>query len=154
MMVFDRWTPLGLILFSVLWATTAEAGVWGEYHIGSNHLNGRTYVENGVVKQLNERNTGLGVSYAISPHAEVTAGFYRNSYNKTSRYAGVDFHTSTRQGVRVGVMAGPLTGYDDTPEPAKWMVMPNVTWGTKHLRTRVGFVPLVDVLTLSVGIGF
>ncbi len=142
-------TVIGLMLV----AQDAFAGkIWGEYHVGSKHAKA-TYEENGIRKEFNEKNTGGGLSYELNNHIDITGGFFRNSFNKNSMYAGIDVHTAGM--VRVGVAAGRITGYKDTPVNTDWIVTPNVTFGNGRVRTRVGLIPTeTKVLTLTVGIAF
>lgn len=148
----------GLMVVGIMlvWQDAHSAQWWGEYHVGSNHSERYYRDTDGTLKEFNERNTGGGISYAISEHAELGAGFFRNSFNKTSVYAGIDVHTSTHRAVRVGVSLAPVTGYQNTPAVTHWMILPNVVFGNNKVRTKVGIMPIGEVkfMTLTVGIGF
>lgn len=144
---------VGIVL--VIQSAHASPGTyWGEYHVGSRHST-PGYYDNGVYHKWNEKNTGGGLSYEVSYNFETTLGFYRNSYNKLSVYGGVDFHTASSRAWRVGVSLGPITGYKDTPQKSRFMVLPNIVLNEGTVRTKIGLIPGdVTVLTLSMGIAF
>ena len=139
-----------------LYKNSAHAGeIWGEYHVGSNHSDKYWYDDNGRRHEFNENNTGGGISYGINDNVEVIGGFYRNSYDNTSVYAGADVHTGRRHGISVGVSAGKITGYEDTPTATKFMVLPNVVIGNRRsvFRTKVSIMPIGKVKFISLTIG-
>jgi hypothetical protein len=160
-------STLGKVILFILFAVTvvmhilhhhANAGeLWGEYHVGSNHSE-RYYWDGGKRHEYNEKNTGGGISYGVNNNIEVISGVYRNSYDNTSIYAGADIHTSRVKYLSVGVSAGRITGYDDTPLGTKYMVLPNVVVGNEYsvFRVKVGIQPIGDVkmMTLTVGLNF
>ncbi len=155
-----------------LWKHTAHASegtIWGEYHVGSNHSEPGYYqpkyytsrVTNKPVQvgstyhEYNENNTGGGLSYEVTNHIEIGAGFFKNSYHNTSIYSGADLHTDRRKRISVGISVAAVTGYKDTPENTHVMILPNVVVGNEHLRMKIGYVPgAVSLTTLTVGIGF
>lgn len=136
--------------------------IWGEVHLASRHSqptynHATTYRGYGgsykttEQREFNERNLGLGAMYGINPHVEIGAGFYKNSYNRTSVYVGGDLHTDSRRAVRLGVRTGAITGYEESD----WMILPNVTVGSDHVRLMVGVIPgKISVLTATVGMLF
>lgn len=72
-------------------------------------------------RDLNQRNPGLGVEWRYQPDASFLAGFYRNSYDRTSAYV-LGAWTPLRASaldlrVRAGLVGGVLTGYrrDEVP---------------------------------------
>lgn len=142
------------VLLVVADAHSRQGTTWGEYHVGSNHSE-VGYTDRTGYHKFNENNTGGGISYEVSNNFEVGAGFFKNSYNNRSVYGGVDFHTSRARYLSVGVSLGPITGYKDTPQGNRWMVLPNVVFGNDKVRTKIGYIPGdVSVMTLTVGIGF
>jgi len=146
---------IGLLL---IWqdAHSDVGQIWGEYHVGSVHSQSYWYDENHSRHEFNEDNTGGGISYEASNHVEFGAGFFRNSYNNTSVYAGIDLHSDARRPLRIGISVAPITGYRDTPMNSDWMLLPNVVTKVGNVRTKIGWIPVgkVKVLTLTVGIGF
>ena len=158
-------STLGKVILFILFAVTvvmhilhhhANAGeLWGEYHVGSNHSE-RYYWEGNERHEYNEKNTGGGIAYGLNDNIEVIGGFYRNSYDNTSSYVGADIHTGRRHGVSVGVSAGRITGYEDTPLGTKYMVLPNVVIGNEYnvFRVKVGIQPIGDgkLMTLTIGL--
>ena len=81
----------------------AFAGNW------SVQLNGLSYHYDRSL-DLNEVNTGLGASYE-NGHLLTTGGWYKNSYSRTTVYAFTG-PTWRWHGVRFGVLAGVVSGYD------------------------------------------
>ena len=49
------------------------------------------HLERWARQSLNQHNLGLGVTRYLTRNASVSAGFYRNSYRRTSEYALVNF---------------------------------------------------------------
>jgi len=142
------------LLLVCLDARAVQGTTWGEYHVGSNH-SAPGYTDASGYHKFNENNTGGGISHEVSNNFEVGAGFFKNSYSNRSVYGGVDFHTSRTRYVSVGVSLGPITGYKDTPQATRWMVLPNVVFGNDKIRTKIGYIPGdVSVMTLTMGVGF
>jgi hypothetical protein len=122
----------------------------------------------GLIKvdhEWNEKNWGLGVDHDINHHVSVVAGFFKNSFGITTKYAGLDVHTSRAKPIQLGVALGPMRGYEDTLMPAPFMVLPNVKAELGDFRVSVGWIPGsvleritgnegIDVLTFSVGYRF
>ena len=146
-----------VIIGIALWVQDAHSQeIWGEYHMGSRHSELYWYDDKGERHEFNETNTGGGVSFGVHPNLEIGVGFFRNSYNNTSVYAGVDIHTDSRKPLRVGVSVAPITGYKDTPQDTHFMVLPNVVMRAGQIRTKVGIMPIgeIKLITLTVGVGF
>lgn len=142
------------MLLVVADAHSAPGTYWGEYHVGSRHSTAG-YYENGQFHKWNENNTGGGISYEVTDNFEVGAGFFKNSYSNHSFYAGVDFHTSSYRYLRAGISLAPITGYKDTPQGNRFMVLPNIVMQTGKVRTKVGILPGdVTLVTLTVGVAF
>lgn len=143
----------GLVLIAFD-AHSRQGTTWGEYHVGSNHSQSYYYDETGR-HDFNENNTGGGISHEVSNNFEVGAGFFKNSYSNTSMYGGIDIHTSRARYVSIGVSLGPITGYADTPQGNRWMILPNLVFGNDRIRTKIGYIPGdVSVTTLTIGVGF
>jgi len=135
---------------------------WMNLHLGSNHLQ-PDYVQDGKLHDYNEKNFGIGLAIPVSSKLDVVSGFYENSYNNTSVYAGVNYHTADNYGFSVGVNSGLATGYDGTPytkDKVVFMVVPHLTYAVKNIRTEVGIVPSTGVnnrtpvMTFTVGTKF
>lgn len=143
-----RW--LALLLLS----SSAGASPWIEGHLLSNHGEDM-YTYEGETHVYNERHQGVGVALPLTLHTEVGAGYFKNSYNIDSYYAGVDVHTSSRRGARIGVSVYLVDGYMDTPTPTFITALPNIVLATDNVRVKVGYMPVgVSVLTMSIGFRF
>lgn len=105
------------------------------------------YSYQGERKEYNQDNAGLGLSKQWNDNADLTAGFYKNSYDKMSAYGGANAHLNFKSGSvswRPGVCVGLVTGYDNTPDHAgvvRLMVMPNVAISVGDLGIKVGYLP-------------
>lgn len=141
----------------------------------SKHSESR-YTENGKAREYNETNTGLGASVEwlgwnqlvrrskwtdwIDEHgidSDIKFGFFDNSYDETSLYAGLFLHKdlgSERWKFAPGLGILMVTGYDDTPEDAP-AIFPlpvfGLEFGHKALKFNLGYVPWgsVDFVTLQ-----
>jgi hypothetical protein len=145
--------------------SSANAGdMWVEINGLSRHIGGDTYTWQGETKKYNEVNPGLGLGIPLHKNIEAKVGFYENSYDITSAYAGGFFHLNMNLGelkVEPGVTLGVVTGYSETVEQAM-RVQPigylNVQVGYRGVRLGVGYLPSrlaggdVDVVTLNLGL--
>ena len=73
---------------------------------------------------LNQDNPGLGIEYQATPDWGAAAGFYKNSYSRTSVYALATYtplHISLPEGFRVdfGGLAGVISGYTSAEAPGR-----------------------------------
>lgn len=64
----------------------------------------------------NEVNLGAGVGYGTDSFF-VEAGTYDNSYNLVSKYIWTGTNLDVYKGVRLGAIAGPVTGYAEEYTP-------------------------------------
>ncbi|MCG6938606.1 MAG: hypothetical protein LJE83_10630 [Gammaproteobacteria bacterium] len=135
---------------------------WLNIHITASHAK-RTYMDKtGNNVEYNQNNFGLGVSLPYNSNIDVRAGFYDNSFNATSVYAGADLYVNPSRFVTVGVNTGVATGYENTPAHTSTlapMLMPHITFKMKNFRTEIGYVPSFDpkqvaFWTFSVGTRF
>ena len=74
------------------------------------------HLERWARHDLNQHNEGLGITAHFSPDWSLSAGWYRNSFRRTSAYALVNWtplHWSLPAGWRIaaGATAGPDSGY-------------------------------------------
>jgi len=134
-----------LLAVSLLIASTRVYAFdgWMNLHLASNHRV-PDYVQDGKLHNYNEKNLGMGLAIPVTPRLDAVSGFYQNSYNNTSFYAGANYHTADNYGFSVGVNAGVVTGYDGTPNTnheLALMIVPHVTYALKNLRADVGYVP-------------
>lgn len=120
---------------------------WLNIHLGSSHEK-RTYIDqSGNDIEYNQKNFGLGLSVPAYSNIDARAGFFENSFNNTSYYAGADFHYNTSRYITVGVNAGVASGYEHSPVRSSAlapMFVPHVTMKVKNFRTEIGYVPSFD----------
>ena len=135
---------------------------WLDIHLTSFHAN-RTYVDqSGNDVKYNQSNLGLGLSLPVNANIDARAGFFENSFNKTSLYAGADFHTNSNKLISAGINTGLASGYKNTPANTSTvtpMLVPYLSFKLKNFRTQIGYIPAIDpkqvaVWTISVGTKF
>jgi len=152
--------PLSLLTFLATLYPAANAMDKGEWTLdlnGASWHSERNYTYQGETSRYNQSNLGLGVTYAAHDNVDVKAGFFENSYDKTTLYAGIvlhqDFKSADNQWILSPGFALLLaSGYDDTPEntPA---ITPlgafTLSAGHRVLRVTLGYAPFgeVDVVT-------
>lgn len=158
------------------------AGAWGEWSLDLNGLSRHSesrYSENGLSKKYNESNPGFGVTlewsawsdlvqgsswtrklYEYGIDADIKFGFFDNSYDETSFYAGPFFHKDLGSGswkFAPGIALLLTTGYDDTPQDAP-VIFPlpvlGLELGHQAVKVNIGYVPWgdVDLVTLQLQI--
>lgn len=169
------------ILLVMSWGLVG-AGDLREWSIDLNGLSRHSesrYVENGVSREYNETNRGLGATIEWlewgdfvkrSKHtqwiekagidADIKFGFFDNSYNKTSFYAGPFFHKDLTAGdwkFAPGIALLLTTGYKNTPEDAP-VVFPipvfGVEIGHRAVKLNFGYVPWGEVDFATVQLQF
>jgi hypothetical protein len=99
--------------------------------------------------ELNQRNLGLGVTIPLDPIADAaaaTAGFYRNSYDRTSFYAGVLYQPIQFRAFlnwKAGAIFGIVTGYRADEEPDRPLLAALALTGQTDsgFGVRLSFVP-------------
>ena len=135
---------------------------WMNVHLASSHIQ-PVYYDKGQPRIYNQNNFGIGLAIPVSEKLDAITGFYDNSYNETSIYAGVNYHTANKYGLSAGINLGLVSGYDDTPNTdykVIVMLVPHITYAVKNLRTEFGFIPSYGVegktsaMTLTVGTRF
>ena len=160
---------LGILAFGILAvagpvaAPAAQGDLWLDVNVGSRHSEDR-YLWRGQVREYNERNLGLGLGYEWRSWLEAKAGWFENSYEKTSVYAVVnakwDLAGRSRWLVAPGISGGLITGYHDTPEQtgtvAPWGLLTLSLGNENRWRVVLGYLPSqlalensVDVATLQ-----
>ncbi len=105
---------------------------------------------------LNQDNPGLGLEYQATPNWGATAGFYRNSYRRTSAYALMSYtplHLAlpARWSVNAGLTAGVVSGYTNQEAPARPLALAALF----EIRNQAGFgINLVAVPNAGQSAGF
>lgn len=84
--------------------TTGQA--WLSVHGASYHLDRS--------QQWNETNPGIGAEYQAASTVSLLAGAYKNSYSRTTTYAGIGWQPEALKlgPVQLGAVAGLATGYN------------------------------------------
>lgn len=95
-----------LLILLALWAPLAKAQE-PSWHLQLHGLS--KHSDEKAVGKWNERNWGAGVRYQHSPTWGVQGGTFRNSYDRQSVYAIVDY--TPLLGGSVGVFGGVASGY-------------------------------------------
>ena len=135
---------------------------WMNIHLGSHHLK-PSYKEKGDVRSYNETNLGVGLSLPITPKLDALAGFFENSFNKTTAYAGVNYHTVNSRGFSAGLNTGVASGYEGTINSENkllLMFIPHITYTLKNIRAEIGYIPSfgkenhTSVVVFSIGTQF
>lgn len=145
-----------LIFVFALTASAAHALDQGQWTLdinGASWHSENSYFHGGQNRQYNESNLGLGLSYGFHDNLDLKVGFFDNSYQKTSVYAGAfahwDFYTQDRQWViSPGAFLLLASGYENTPENAPAIApVPGFAVGVGHrkLRLNLGYIPFGQV---------
>ena len=140
-------------LLSVTLANNTSAETWLDIHLLSRHFT-TTYTKEGMDYAYNENNLGLGLDISRTKNSSYIVGFFDNSYNNTTVYAGMDFHST---GVlAIGISAGVATGYQnvhDESSDSYLKVLSIITFVVKQkdFRVKGGIMANGDGVTLSLG---
>lgn len=140
-----------LLMSSLASAHAMDAGDWSIDLNGLSRHSERHYSDNGVRRDYNESNLGIGGSYAWSDDLDLKLGVFENSYFRDTVYAGVYWHRDFYWGdwtVAPGVALLLVTGYDDTPQDAPAvapLAIPGVSVGHRAVRLNLGVVPVGSV---------
>lgn len=133
---------IGAALLFLIMIVANDAMAWGSLsdlrlnvNIASKHF---VEPEQGSVDKFNEFNPGGGLEWQAFESAYLTAGMFRNSYNKQSSYIGVGQYFTKWH---IGYDAGYITGYEKFIN-TNLMLLPYVKFGDK-LATKIyiGFEP-------------
>jgi hypothetical protein len=143
----------------------AEKGdTWLDLNLTSWHSE-KEYVWEGETREYNARNFGLGLTRELTTWCDVKAGWFENSYEKTSIYGLVavkyDLLRSPRWILAPGVAGGLVSGYQHTPEQtgevAPWAVAVLTLGWENRWRAHLGYLPsklfnagTVDLLTVQI----
>ncbi len=139
----------------------AENDLWLDINMGSHHERGYWWTrdDNGNITEgeFNQKNFGLGLTYGVDKYIDVYGGFYDNSYNNNSFYAGalVKYPLFTKKSnwlrLEPGIKLTAATGYLDTPDEKDTingiMYAPMLHLGIQIVDTvgiSLGYVPDID----------
>ena len=121
-----------------------------DINIASSHTYS-TYIEDGMIKEFNEVNPGIGATYNITDRVSAKAGMYKNSFNIRSFYFGAAvevFEIGDFIKLTGAVDLLLVSGYKNTPSNAPAYVgplmpvfIPNLKIGTERVKLSVGLVP-------------
>lgn len=93
-------------------------------------------------KNLNGRNSGIGVEYRLSETSALTAGRFYNSDREHSNYAGMYYQPWTVGPVRLGAVVGGFNGYPKMREGGWFLALiPAATFEYKRVGVNVAVVP-------------
>ncbi len=105
---------------------------------------------------LNQDNPGLGIEYHCTQSSGFAAGFYKNSYSRTSVYALATYtplHIALPAGfsMAAGGLAGAISGYTRTEAPGR----PLMAAALLEIRSSQGFgINLIGVPNAGQSAGF
>ena len=100
------------------------------FHMASNHSG---------QEELNESNPGLSYRHGIdSMNLFATGGFFRNSFNRTSVYAGIGKTFFTVGPAAFTLVGGVATGYVEKLTSA---LIPEVSFHYKNASFVIGYIP-------------
>jgi len=89
----------------------------------------------------NERNVGGGIYYEVNKHF-IAAGWYKNSFNRTSKYITTGWRHTFQSGnweIAPGALVGGITGYHD--EGSQFVVAPILSMGYDPVRINLMYLP-------------
>jgi Antimicrobial peptide resistance and lipid A acylation protein PagP. len=97
-------------------------------------------------RNFREQNYGIGLEHKLSENSSVSVGYYRNSIDKDSYYAAYAYQPLKAGPVKIGALAGVVTGYplnNGGPIP---MLLPLASIEGKRMGVNLTYVPkLKDV---------
>jgi hypothetical protein len=87
-------------------ATTCPAGTWADLMLGSYHVKPQ--------RNFDDFNPGVGVECGFSDVWEGAAGYFRNSLDRPSFYAGALYwpQVARWRALRLGAIGGIISGYN------------------------------------------
>lgn len=68
-------------------------------------------------KKYNENNFGLGIEQRLNQDWSISAGYFRNSFDRHTNYALASYTPLQYGDWRLGVVMGGVTGYEDGVSP-------------------------------------
>jgi len=106
-----KWCPASVCIGFILGAATALFAFPQNLHADSLVVN-LTSIHADKTYKYNSANTGFGLLMDVNRHVEIEAGFYNNSYGKTSLYTLINLKHEMN-GWNWGIAGGLVTGYND-----------------------------------------
>lgn len=93
-------------------------------------------------KKYNENNYGIG----YKSNDGWLAGYYRNSLDKDSLYAGKEFQSDPilNDKLRLAIVLGMVSGYQKPMTP---MALPEILYGNKEHELALGLIPPIKNVT-------
>jgi hypothetical protein len=100
-------------------ADPCPAGWWADAMLGSHHIH--------PYRDFDEFNPGIGVECSVTSQWAASAGYFRNSLNRPSFYAGAVYTPEFAHWgwFRLGLMGGLISGYNY----GRWGIGPNDSTG-------------------------
>lgn len=103
---------------------------------------------------FNEQNFGIGLEYEFNKDVSLAVGQYRNSIDRTSRYAAVAYTPLHAGNFSFGAAVGTVDGYYFRNGGFIPMAMPMATYETKHFGVNALYVPKMKDISSVVGVQF
>lgn len=114
----------------------------GDGATGSLWINPGLYSIHFQDKKLNDNNHGIGVEYRYSETQSITAGEFKNSDWKISRYLSWYWQPFSLGPVKLGATIGALDGYPDFRDGGWFLAaLPAATYEGKHFGLNVLLAP-------------
>ena len=141
-------------------AIAAKGDMWINVHFAAHHeVDTYWNLESKTWEDYNNVNPGLGLEYEMDSNLSAKGGFYKNSVNTNTFYAGMNAHTKYGDGVSVGLNFGVATGYEaEHGMSIVPVIMPNVNFEIAKVRLEVGVLPGIGkyttVYAFTAGVGF
>ena len=126
---------------------------------GENSFTKATYIPHTIQHKHNESNLGLGLTHEWIDHLDIRAGAFKNSFDHTSIYTGIGWHTSYDKTFSATLQVGIASGYKDTPTGGDSLligyIIPTIGIGIDKYRAEIGYIPAMGesksgVFTLSI----
>ncbi|MCJ8300475.1 MAG: hypothetical protein MJK13_16290 [Pseudomonadales bacterium] len=137
----------GVIIFCL--AGSASALEKGEFTLdvsGFSKHSKSTYIDNGTAHKYNETNPGLGISYGLSDNLDFRIGGFKNSYDRDSVYAGLNWHKDFYSGnwtVAPSINLFLISGYQRNSN-IPVAILPALTFGHRAVKLSIGILPFGD----------
>lgn len=124
---------LGIVLGIISTRVKAE-GLWLTMAVKSYHMDRSA--------GYNEKNYGVGLEYQFNPDISVVAGEYKNSFFNKSTYYGVLYTPFVAGPVKVGILAGEISGYIlKDPRAYGPIAVPTIVWEGERFGANLVVVP-------------
>lgn len=94
-------------------------------------------------KQYNNDTPGIGIFCELNSDVNLLAGSYYNSVKRTSNYAAVSWQPFKINSIRIGAIAGAVTGYG-TKGDTQTLIAGAITYPIGPLNLNLAIVPAVE----------